>query len=470
MKTTVERVADHPTRVLLEVEVPAERLEQAVDKVYRRVAREVRIPGFRPGRAPRPVVELHVGKEAMLFDALDELLPELYREAVRQSDIDPIDRASLDYDPDKIVPGEPFQFTAEVDVKPEVEIEGYEGLELEKRLRIVTDEHVDDVIERIRQNHAQLVNTDKDTVEQDDYVIIDFDGFIEGEAFPGGAGRGETVQAGGPGFIPGFTEQLVGLPVDEERAIELEFPEDYQEDLAGKPVTFKVTVKEIKELRVPELDDELAKDAGEFDTLAEMKADARRRLEEAAAEEAESELRNEATLAVAELVQIDVPEVMIESELEQMEQELRMNMAQSGLRLEDYLAMNEQTMEDLHGDLRPGAETRVKSDLALEAIAAKEELTVDEDEIDARIKELLGPNRDEKEVEEMLADEDRRDAVRQTTLRRKTIDWLVENARVTETEFVPADEADADEADADEADEGAAEETEAADVDEQPEG
>lgn len=438
MKTHVERLPDHPARVLLEVEVEPERVERAVDQVYRRVVRTLRIPGFRPGRAPRKIVEMHVGKEALLQEALEDLIPELYREAAREADIHPVAQAEID-----IVDfgdGVPLKFKAEVDVKPDVTLGEYKSLAVEKRIRKVTDEHVANVLERLRQGQARLVTSEKEALEEGDFAVIDYDGFIDDEAFPGGAGRGETVEVGPGGFLPGFSEQLVGMKLGEEREIEVQFPEDAREDVAGKTAKLVVRLQEMKVRVEPELDDELAKDLGEFDTLEELRADARKRLEDAAAADAAMELESTVIKLATDAATVDIPEVMIEQEIEQMERELQLSLARSGLRLQDYLEMNEITREQLTEDLRPGAEQRVKSDLVLEAIARAEGLQVTEAEVDERMRELLGPGRDEKELEKMLADEDRRDVSRNSLLRMKAIQWLVDNAQVTEVEYDPAEE------------------------------
>lgn len=439
MKTTVERLPEFPARVKLEVEVGPERVEKAVDRVYRRVVRDLRIPGFRPGRAPRKIVEMYVGKEALLQDAIEDLVPELYREAAKEAAIEPVAQAQID-----IVDfgdGKPLKFHAEVDVKPDVTLGEYKGLSVEKRIRKVTDEDVDQVLERIRQNQAQLVTSEKDTLEDGEFGVIDFDGFINDEPFQGGAARGQLIEMGGDGYIPGFAEQLVGMKIGEEREIEVTFPEDYREDLAGKQATFVVKLQEIKTRIVPELDDELAKDIGEFETLAELREDARKRLEETAANEAEVDLEADIIKKVTDAATVDIPEVMIDQEVEQMKQELEYNLLRSGLRMQDYMEMNDLTEEQLEADLRPGAGQRVKTDLVLEAIGRAENLEVTEEEVDERMRAVLGPGRDEKELQEMMADEVRRDVSRANLLRLKAIRWLIDNADITEVEYEGDDEA-----------------------------
>lgn len=441
MKTRVERLPDHPARVLLEVEVDAARVEEAIDQVYRKVVRNLRIPGFRPGRAPRKIVEMHVGKEYLLQEAVDELIPQLYREAARKEQIDPVDRASIDIVDMGV--DQPLKFTAEVDVRPDVTLGQYEGIKAERRLRKVDDASVERMVESVRQQMAQLVNVEKDALEEGDFAIIDFEGFMNGEPFQGGAARGQTIEIGAGAFVPGFEEQLVGMAPGEEREIEITFPEDYREDLAGKPATFRVKLHEIKERRVPDLDDEFAKDTGQFDTLEEMRADFRRRLEETAAEQADEQLRVAVLKQVADDAQVDIPQVMIEQEIEQMQREMQLNLAQSGIGWEHFLQMSELTEEEWREQVRDDAELRVKQDLVLLAVGGAQNLHPDEDAVDERLRELFA-GRDEKELKTILADEDRRDVVRENLLRTRALDWLVEHAQVTEVEYEPETEDDND--------------------------
>ncbi len=245
------------------------------------------------------------------------------------------------------------------------------------------------------------------------------------------------------------------MKIDEEREVEVTFPEEAREDLAGKQAKFVVRLQEIKERIVPELDDELAKDVGDFDTLEELRADARKRLEEAAANDAEVELESTVIKMVTDGASVDIPEVMIAQEIEQMKQEFEYSLLRSGMRLQDYLEMNDLTEEQLEADWRPGAAQRVKTDLVLEAIGRAENLPVSEEEVDERIRLLLGPGHDEKEMRELVADEDRRDVARTNLLRIKAIRWLIDNADVTEVEYEPTTDEQEESSEAKETDEAA---------------
>ncbi|MBO8141782.1 MAG: trigger factor [Firmicutes bacterium] len=438
MNTRVERLSDHPARVVLEVEVEPQRVEQSVNNVYRRLARQVRIPGFRPGKAPRPVVERHVGKDTLYQEAFEELIPEAYREAVRAADIEPVAQAKIDIL--EYGSGKPLRFKAEVDVKPEVKLGQYRGLKVEKRRPRVTDEAVDAFVEGIRQRHAELVEAGKPQLEKGDYAVIDYEGLIDGKPFRGGAGRGETVEVGGAAVLPEFSDQLIGMAPGDEREFEVTFPENSREDIAGKTAKFRVTLHGIKQKRLPELDDEFAKDAGDYETLEELRADVRRRLEEAAEEDAEAAMRQKLLEQAVAAAEVDVPPVMVEQELARVLDELAMSLVQNGITVEQYLKSSGQTEEQLAERFRDTALARVKADLVLEAVARAEQLIPSEEEVDARLVQLLGSAPDEKRREQFLRDEDNRRAARNTLMRSKALDFLASHAEVTEVEFDPADE------------------------------
>ncbi|HEY8497467.1 MAG TPA: trigger factor, partial [Limnochordales bacterium] len=345
MNTRVERLPGHPARVVLEVEVEPERVERTVDAVYRRLVRRVRIPGFRPGKAPRPIVEMHLGKDALYVEAVDELVPQAYREAVRAANIEPVAQAKIDII--DFGAGKPLKFKAEVDVKPEVQLGDYRGLAVEKRVRKVTDKDVDEVIDALREQFAELVTVEKEKVEPGDYAVVDFEGHIDGRPFRGGAGKGEIVRVGDEGVLAAFSEQLVGMAPGEEREFDLTFPEGAREDLAGKTARFRVRLLEIKQRRVPAADDEFAKDVGEFETIAELREDRRKRLEEAAEWAADAEMRDKLLELAVNNAQVELPEVMVEQELARMKDEFEYSLWARGLTLERYLQASEQTEEQL---------------------------------------------------------------------------------------------------------------------------
>lgn len=439
MNTRVERLPGHPARVVLEVEVEPERVERTVDAVYRRLVRRLRIPGFRPGKAPRPIVEMHLGKNALYLEAVDELLPQAYREAVRAANIEPVAQAKIDII--EFGAGKPLKFKAEVDVKPEVQLGDYRGLAVEKRVRKVTEKDVDEVINALREQFAELVTVDKEKVEPGDYAVVDFEGYIDGQPFRGGAGKGEIVRVGDEGVLPAFSQQLVGMAPGEEREFDVTFPEGAREDLAGKTARFRVRLLEIKQRRVPEADDEFAKDVGEFETIAELRADCRKRLEEAAERAADAEMRDKLLEMAVNNARVELPEVMVEQELARMKDEFEYSLWARGLTLEHYLEASEQTEEQLLERLRPSAVQRVKAELVLEAIAKAEGLEPTEEEIDRRLQELYASVKDSKERERLMADEDNRASVRDSLRRAKAMDFLVDHAQVSIVEVDPAEAA-----------------------------
>lgn len=435
MNTRVERLPGHPARVLLEVEVEPERVERTVDSVYRRLARQVRIPGFRPGKAPRPIIEMHLGKDALYGEAVDELVPQAYREAVRQANLEPVSQAKID-----IVDygaGKPLKFTAEVDVKPDVQLGEYKGLAVEKRVRKVTEKDVDDVIDALREQFAELVQVDKERLEPGDFAVVDFEGHIDGQPFRGGAAKGETIEVGGDGVLTAFSEALVGMAPGEEREFDVTFPAEAREDLAGKTAHFRVKLHEIKQRRVPAADDEFAKDVGDFETIAELRESRRQRLVEAAERAAEAEMRDALLEQVVSNAQVELPQVMVDHELEHLRDEFVFSLWQRGLTLERYLEVSEQTEDQLRDRLRPSAEQRVKAELVLEAIAKAEGLEPTEEEVQQRLQEWFASVQDTKERERRMADEDNRLAAANSLRRAKALDFLVEHAQVTVVEVDP---------------------------------
>ena len=393
MKVTHEREGNIVT---LNVEVDVEKVSDAMDKAYKKVRKDVKVPGFRKGRVPRRILEARFGKEVLYKDALDILLPQAYGDAIDEAGIDPIDQP--DIEDVHIEKDEPCTFTAKVQVKPEVELGEYTGLDVEKEEVEVSDEDVERELNTLQQRHTQLQAVDREEVKDGDYAIIDFEGFMDGEPFEGGSGEEYALEIGSGTFIPGFEDQLVGVKVGEEVEIDVTFPEDYNaEHLAGQPVTFKVTVNEIKEKQVPELDDEFAKEASEFETLDELKEDIINRLKEQASEQINRKFENELVDAAASNAEIDVPEVMIDSELDQMFQSMSMNLQQQGIPLDKYLEYTGSSVEDWKDENRENAEKRVRGNLTLEAIAEKEGITITDEELDNRIAEMAEQNDQEPE-------------------------------------------------------------------------
>lgn len=436
MKATAEKLENG--KVSLEIEVAPEQVEAALERAYRKVVKRLTIPGFRKGKAPRAVVERQYGTGILYEEALEQLVPEAYQQAVEQTEIEPIDQPQVDIV--ELEDGKPFRFKAEVTVKPEVQLGEYRGLKVTKWVSPVTDEQVDETLEQLRQQQAQLESVDRTTVEEGDFVIIDFEGFLDGQPFQGGAAKDFQLEIGSGQFIAGFEEQLVGAEVGQLTEVNVTFPEDYgSEDLAGKDAVFKVTVKSIKVRRLPELDDEFAKDVSDKDSLEELRALIRENLEEESERHSMSHVRDDLVNAATENAQVEVPDILVERQLQDMLAEFERNLMFRGMRLQDYLEMADLTEEKLAADMRPDAERRAKATLVLGAIIDAEGLRATDEEIQARIDELVGDSEGEaaERIRQRYSEPEMRDRLASSIEVGKAIDLLVNEAEVTEKEGSP---------------------------------
>ncbi|ACL70244.1 trigger factor [Halothermothrix orenii] len=414
-------------KVELKVEIEPERVDKALEQAYRKVVKNVSIPGFRKGKVPRRVLEARYGKEVLHRDAFDILVPPAYQEAVQAAEIEPIDRPEItDF---YIEENKPATFSAVVEVKPEVELGEYKGLGIEKDEVEVTEEDIEAQLKSLQEQHSQLKSTDKEVVEEGDFVVIDFVGTIDGEEFQGGSAEEYNLEVGSGTFIPGFEEQLVGKKVGEETEVEVTFPEDYQaEDLAGKDAVFKVDIKEIKVKETPELDDEFAKEASEFDTLEELKDDIKERLTSQKEDRARRKLEDEIVDRVTENAEVDVPETLVNNELDMMYQNLAYSISSYGMKVEDYLKSMGLDEESWREENREEAEKRAKSNLVLEAIGKKEGIEVTDEEIDNKIEEIAKDGEQKPEqIKAYLQLQGQLEGLKHTIFVRKVIDFLVEH-------------------------------------------
>lgn len=413
----------------LTVEVDAEQFNTALDEAFKKVVKDVQLPGFRKGRVPRGLFEQRFGVESLYQDAVDIILPEAYSAAIDETEISPVDQPEVDIT--QIEKNKTFIFTADVTVKPEVTLGDYKGLEVEEEDVTVTDEDVDQDIENQRQRLAELVVKEEGAVEDGDTVVIDFEGSIDGEAFEGGAGENHSLEIGSGSFIPGFEEQLIGKVNDEEAEVEVTFPEDYHaEDLAGKVATFKVKIHEIKAKELPELDDEFAKDVDdEVESLAELKEKTRKRLEEQKKTDVENQKRESLINQASENTEIDIPEVMIETELDRMVSEFEQRLQQQGMTLEMYSQFSGQDEEALKEQMKEDAAKRVKTNLILEAIAVEENLEVTEEDINKELESMAKMYQMEVEqLTQMLGGNT--DMLKEDLKFKKAIDFLADNSKV----------------------------------------
>lgn len=410
---------------VLTVEVDAEQFDHALDSAFKKVVKQVSIPGFRKGKIPRSLFEKRFGVEALYQDALDILLPVAYPKAVEEAGIEPVDRPEIDVE--QIGKGEPLIFTAKVTVKPEVKLGDYKGLGVEKEDTTVTDEDVENELKQLQERHAELVVKEEGAVEEGDTVVIDFEGFVDGEAFEGGKAENYSLEIGSGTFIPGFEEQLVGLETGAEKDVEVTFPEEYHaENLAGKPAIFKVKVHEIKTKELPALDDEFAKDVNEdVETLDELKAKTKARLEEQKTQFAENKLRDDLVEKAAENAEVDIPEVMVDQEVDRMMREFEQRLQMQGMNLELYFQFSGQDEDALRGQMKEDAAKRVKYNLTLEAIAKAEELTVTDEEAEAEIAKMAEMYN--MSVDNVKAALGSTEGIKEDLKVRKAIDFLVEN-------------------------------------------
>ena len=388
--------------VEIEFSIDKKTFDEEVSRVFKKNAAKMNVPGFRKGKAPLSILKRMYGEGVFFEDAINECIPEAYEEAIKEAGYDTVGNPKFDL---VSMEGD-IILKAEGSVRPTVTIEGYKGIEVEKKVAEVTDADVDAEVEKVRDRNARFVQESDEAVKEGDTVTIDFEGFVDGVAFEGGKGTDHELTLGSGSFIPGFEEQIAGHTLGEEFEVNVTFPEEYHAaDLAGKPAVFKCTLKSLKQL--PALDDEFAKDVSEFDTLDEYKADLKARLVKKNEDAAEREVENALAEKLMELVQGYIPEVMFEMETENYLRDYDTRLRQSGLDLKTYMQYTGMTLDDIRAQMRPQAEKQVKVRLALEKIAELEALDATEEEIDAeyeRIGNAYGV--DVAEVKKMILAED----------------------------------------------------------------
>ncbi|RIN87101.1 trigger factor, partial [Mammaliicoccus sciuri] len=372
---------------LLTVTVPKEEVDKGLDKAFKKVVKQINVPGFRKGKMPRPLFEQRFGVESLYQDALDFILPEAYGNAVEEAEINPVDRPEIDVT--QMEKGKELIFEATVTVEPEVELGDYKGLSIEKQDREVTDEEFNQAIEDAVSRQAELTVKEGEIAEGD-VVNINFDGYVDGEAFEGGQAEGYDLEIGSGSFIPGFEEQLIGLKANDSKDVVVTFPEEYHaEELAGKEATFKCEVNEVKSKEIPELDDELAQELDEsVSTVDEYKEKLRKDLEEAKVNQAEATEKEEAITKATDNAKVDIPEAMINTELDRMMQEFEQRISQQGLNLELYYQFSGQSEEELKAQMKEDAEKRVKTNLTLRAIADAENIEVSDADVEAEFAKM----------------------------------------------------------------------------------
>ena len=374
-------------RVELEVVVDAETFEKGLAAAFKKQSKKISIPGFRKGKAPRAFVEKYFGKEVFYEDAVNALYPDALDEAVKEAGLEVI-QDKIDFDVKEVGP-QGFTFTAALTTKPEVTIENYKGIEAVKKSAEVTDEDIDAEIKKVQERNSRMVTVEDRAAQNDDIAVIEFEGFLDGEPFEGGKGENYSLTLGSGQFIPGFEEQIVGHNTGDEFEVNVTFPEDYQaEELKGKATTFKCKLHEIKMKELPEVDDEFVKDVSEFDTLADYKEDLKKKLAESKEKEAADDLENQLIDKLVELVQGEIPEAMYENKIADSIREFGYRLQSQGLNLDTYMKYTGMNVDQMKEGFRPQAERQVKLRLALEKIAALEELKAGEEDLNQEYQKI----------------------------------------------------------------------------------
>lgn len=422
--------------VALEITMNTEEIDEALAESYKRVVKKVNIPGFRKGHVPRHILEKQFGKEVLYEEAIDILIPKGYLGALDEYKLEPIDQPKLEVK-EAFESGKPFAFKAIVEVVPEVKLGQYKGLEVEKAKVEVKEEQVAERLASLQERHAELVLSDKKTLEKGDFAVIDFEGYVNGQPFSGGAAQAYTLEIGSGSFIAGFEEQLIGMEVGTEKDIKVTFPGDYpREDLAGKEAVFKVSLKEIKVKEIPPADDDFAQSIGNFDTIDALKDDLREKMIEWAKQEAEANFAQEAVNKAVENSEIEVPETLIKREMDELLHRFEHNLAYQGLNLQQYLDYTKKTKDEVLEDFRPEAIKRVKTDLVLRSIAQAENLEVTDEELNEKLAELAEryQQKSAAKLRESLESNGRLSSIRQAILLEKAADFIKENSKPIEVE------------------------------------
>ena len=413
----------------LTFEVSAEEFEKAIDRAYNKNKSKFDIPGFRKGKAPKAIVIKNYTKAVFYDDALNDVLPDAYEAALKESGLDVVARP--EFDVEEIKDGEPVVFTALCTTRPEVKLGEYKGIKVAKVDYTVSDEEVDKDINAVRDRNARLISVDDRAVENGDIAVIDFEGFVDDVPFEGGKGENYELEIGSNTFIPGFEDQLVGAKIDDLVDVNVTFPEEYHaEELKGKPAVFKVKVNEIKVRELPELDDDFASEVSEFDTLAEYKADVRAKLEEKAKEKAEAEIQNAVVEKAVENAEFDLPDAMVEGQIDNMINDMAQRMSYQGMSLEMYMQYTGQTIEQMREVYREQAKKQVSGSLVIDAISKAEDIEVSPEEVEMNLVDMAKKyNMEVDKLKELIA-EPEMENIKKDMVFTKTIEMLANNAVV----------------------------------------
>ena len=425
MSLQVEKLENNMAK--LTIEVPADDLEKALQSAYMKQKNKIAMPGFRKGKVPRQMIEKMYGPEIFYDDAANALIPKAYSEAYEECELEIVSRPEINVV--QIEKGKSFIFTADVATKPEVKLGEYKGLEVDKVSTRVTQKEVDAKIqEEAEKNAREVVVTDR-AVADGDEVILDFEGFVDGEAFEGGKGENYPLTIGSGSFIPGFEEQLVGAEAEKEVEVKVTFPEDYHaEELKGKEAVFKCTVHEIKAKELPELDDEFASEVSEFDTLDDLKTDIKAKIKEQKVNDGKRAQEDAAVDAIIESAKMDLPEAMVDTQARQMLDEFAQRMQQQGLTLDQYMQFTGMTADKMMDELRPQAEKRIKTRLVLEAIAKAENIEITDEKLDEEIAKMAEAYQMEADKLKSFMGDKEKEQMKQDMAVQEAITFVVDNA------------------------------------------
>ena len=426
MSFKVEQL-EEKNMVKLVIEATAEEFEAGLNTAYNKSKSKINVPGFRKGKAPRKIIEQLYGQEVFFEDAANAIIPDAYAKACIESELDIVSQPKISVT--QLEKGKPFVFEAEVAVRPEVELGNYKGVEVSKVDTEATDADVEEEIKKVAEQNSRTITVEDRAVKDGDMTVIDFEGFIDGEAFEGGKGENYPLTIGSHSFIDNFEDQIIGMNIGDEKEINVTFPEDYHaEELKGKPATFKVSVKEIKEKQLPDIDDDFAQDVSDFDTLDEYKADLKKKIAERKEAEAKKQKETEAIEKIVADSKMDIPQAMIDTQVTRMAEDFAQRLQQQGLSLETYFKYTGLTAEKILDDMKPEAVKRIQNSLVLEAVAKAENIQVSDDEFNAELSKMAEMYKMEVDKIKEFMGESEEKQMRDDIAIQKAVDLIVSSA------------------------------------------
>ena len=426
MSLQVEKLEKNMAK--LTIEASAEDFEKAIQKVYLKARGKINIPGFRKGKAPRKLIEKMYGTGVFYEDAANDLIPTAYAEALKDCDLEIVSRPEINVT--QIESGKPFIFTAEVAVKPEVTLGEYKGVEVEKSDVEVTEEDINKEVDKERENNSRTIDVDDRAVENGDIIKLDFDGSVDGVPFEGGKAENYTLTIGSGSFIPGFEDQLIGTKIGEEKDVTVTFPEDYHEkSLAGKEAVFKCKVNAITVKELPDADDEFASEVSEFETLAEYKEDIKKKLTEKKEKEARAKKEAQAVEKAVENATMEIPDAMIDTQVQSMMEDFARRMQSQGLSLEQYFQFTGMDVKKMHDQMKPEALKRIQNSLVLEAVAKAENIEISDEKVDEEIAKMAEAYKMEVEKLKDLIGESEKDQMKKDLAVQAAADLIADAAK-----------------------------------------